>query len=620
MQKIKKLSSHEAQKIAAGEVIERPANIIKELLENAVDAGATQVSLHIADGGKKLIRVTDNGCGMSPEDAQLCFEKHATSKIEKIDQLDSITTFGFRGEALASIAAVAKVTLITKEEITNEGTKLQLEHGEVVTQETAPHTTGTDITVSDLFFNIPARKKFLKKAVTEYRHIQQLFHAFCYDYPHIHFKFFSENKLLLNCPPVATFVERCKQLWDKTTTSTIIEFSTQRDNGKLTISGAISHHHYYRYDRSGIFFFVNKRWIKNIHLSKALLKGYSNVLPNGRFPAACINITIEPHEVDINIHPRKEEVKFLHPLRLEQLLQGAVKQALDDHLSATIKSTVQKKSFAQQSSYNQALNAFRPQKDFIPQNAPFIPKPEAFSTRPQQATYNSFIAKMQQEQTADKIEQKDALVANRVFQQTVETHSNHFKLLGQYNKTYLLIEKDNGLFFIDQHAAHERILYEEFKKRFENIPTITLLFPQMISISQHDMQIIEPHLDIFTKHGITIEPFGTDQIIIHATPVHLKNIALDDLIKQVVGWITEYQNLDTSEFFKTIHEKLHAQMACKAAVKAGDILTHEQMHKLITDLQKVENRLTCPHGRPTGWLLELNDIEKRFKRDYKGKV
>ncbi len=327
MPRIHQLPPHEAQKIAAGEVVERPANALKELLENALDAGATQISVYIEDAGKQLIRIVDNGCGMSPEDAQLCYKLHTTSKVTSIDDLEKIQTFGFRGEALASISAVSKVTLITKEQEAQQGIKHALEQGNITKETTVPCTTGTDIQVHDLFYNIPARKKFLKKRETEWRHIIQLFQAFCLDYHVIHFKLFSEGKQVHNCPPAQNLTDRLTQLWGHSSAQHMIPVEKQHKQQSVTVTGAVSNHHYVRYDRNHLFFFVNKRWVKNHTLARALLKGYLNVLPPARYPAACIHIEIDPALVDINIHPRKEEVQFLHPRIVETLIQQAVREA-----------------------------------------------------------------------------------------------------------------------------------------------------------------------------------------------------------------------------------------------------------------------------------------------------
>ncbi len=371
MAKIKQLSPHEAQKIAAGEVVERPANIVKELIENSIDAGATRITVYIEDGGKRLIRVVDNGCGMDLADAQICFDRHATSKITHVDQLESIDTFGFRGEALASIASVSKITLITKEENVLEGTKIIVNTNTIVETNSVACVTGTDISVQNLFDNVPARKKFLKATQTEWRAIQLLFNAFCFDYSHIHFLLFSDGKQILNCPATTILKNRALQLWEPSTHNHLLELQADT-NSVISLSGVISDHQHYRYDRSGIYFFVNKRWVKNQHLSSAFIKGYANVLAAGKYPVAAVHITVPSNEVDINIHPRKEEVKFLHPRRVEQALQQAVKATLEKNLSQHLKKDVAIKP-ATPSPYSAQRNNFNSFgfDNFFENSAPF---------------------------------------------------------------------------------------------------------------------------------------------------------------------------------------------------------------------------------------------------------
>jgi DNA mismatch repair protein MutL len=607
MARIKQLSPHEAQKIAAGEVVERPANVVKELVENALDASATHISIYIEDAGKKLIRIVDNGCGMGQEDAHLCFKHHATSKITTVEQLSNLQTFGFRGEALSSIAAVSKITLITKETVAPLGIQLNLENLQATNEQTITCNTGTDIQIADLFYNVPARKKFLKTNDTEWRQIQLLFQAFCLDYKHIHFALYHQNSLVYNCPPVNDLAHRISQLYDHTIASQLIPI-TSETNG-IHIEGVISAHTYGRYDRSAIFFLVNKRWVKNHSLSKALLKGYANVLPPDKYPLACLHINLDPAQVDINIHPRKEEVQFLHPRIVEQAIQGAVKTGLENHLSAQLQKKVH---FAPQPSWqSQSVpRAFTP--EIAPLHAPqqFTPTPfvgqmqKSAPALVETATNSNFLpssAALNQAQSLD--------AAPSITQDFFDIH-----IVGQLHKTYILIEEKDGLFIVDQHAAHERILYEQFATRFEEVATIALLFPPIITLSEHEMGLLMSHEQIFARNHITIEQLGTNQVIVHAIPVHLKEINMDELVHQTIGWIEENQKCDPELFYKKVNEKLHAQMACKAAVKAGDTLTQTQMHQLIMDLQRVNNRFTCPHGRPTGWNISLYEIEKKFKR------
>ena len=605
MPKIKLLSAHEAQKIAAGQVVERPANVIKELVENSVDAGANAISIFIENGGKQLMRVVDDGCGMDEHDATLCFEKHATSKIQSVDELPTLTTFGFRGEALASIAAVSNVTLLTKQQKSTAGIKAIASEGNIeISPAACPE--GTDIAIHNLFYNVPARAKFLKKRETATRHILQTVQAFIFAYPHLHFQLTVDGKKLINCPPQETMFNRSAQIWDASTAKHMISIEATRSEKGVSLSGVISNHQWFRYDRSGIFFIVNNRWVTNHQLSRALLKGYNNVIPQGRHPMACISIMINPALIDINTHPRKEEIRFAHPRTIEQLIQETVRTALEQHVSKQIKKEV---SFYQ-TTPSKSLFSFTPASFLSSQKelesfeasfkaAPVTPAPSSFNSAP--STHSAPIA------SAFSVEQPAHPIS-------ILEKDDAYTLIGQYAKTYLLIEQEEGLYLIDQHAAHERILYEQFCNRFEDIPTINLMFPQLITCTPDDRALIEGHLDLFAQHSITIEPFSKDQLIIQSTPVHLKNAPLGELVKQVIGWIRESNGIDKEQFHKTVHDKLRAQMACKAAVKAGDTLTIEQMQELINDLHGIPNRFSCPHGRPTGWLMPLLDIEKRFRR------
>jgi len=637
MAKIKQLLPHEAQKIAAGEVVERPANIVKELVENSIDAGATRISISVQDGGKQSIRIVDNGCGMDYTDAQICFDRHATSKITRVDELESLNTFGFRGEALASIASVSQITLITKEDHTLEGTKIVIDANVITENTSVACTTGTDITVHNLFANVPVRKKFLKTTQTEWHSIQLLFNAFCFDYPHIHFLLVSDGKQILNCPATPTLKNRALQLWEPSTHNHLIKLHAG-ESTTLSFSGVISDHQHYRYDRSNIYFFVNKRWVKNQHLSSAFIKGYANVIPAGRYPIAAIHITVPTNEVDINIHPRKEEVKFLHPRRVEQALQQAVKAALEKNLSHQLKKDV---TFQPASNYSQPSREVFPFVSFDKLRTNGM---EAFSTKQDQSIWTNkiqrdpFVVSLPNH-TNDQVAAPQLMVPDdnpfplNETQLPLEERNNteyyapaeHYRLIGQYNTTYLLVEKEEGLFLVDQHAAHERILYELFSSNFNNVATIQLMFPQIITLSPYDINLITPHLDIFTTNGIIIEQCASDQLIVQSLPVHLKDQSLTDIVRETISWITDPTSLyelrragdiheNEQDLKKLLNNKLQAQMACKAAVKAGDTLTQEKMEQLLRDLEKTANRFSCPHGRPTGWLLSLNEIEKKFKR------
>lgn len=611
MPRIHQLPPHEAHKIAAGEVVERPANVVKELVENSLDAQATSISIYIEQAGKKLIRIVDNGHGMDPEDAQRCFDHHATSKITSVNDLTSLLTFGFRGEALSSIAAVSSVTLITKEASASEGVKIEIEGSQRTGLTSVACGTGTDISIQHIFYNVPARKKFLKSDDTEWRQIVLLFQALCLDYLSVHFSLYHDNVLIHNCPPAKDLSTRIMQVWDVSFSSNIISLSSQEKDG-IHISGSISNHYYARYDRSQIFFFVNKRWVKNGALSKALLKGYLNVLPQGRFPAACIFIEVPHEEVDINIHPRKEEVQFLHPRRVEFLLQESVKKTLETHVSKQIAN-----HHTTQFDFN--ASPFQTQSSSL--SAPAAPHTFMQHEPISSLTNNLFPTSMHMMHSFNLPPQE--LPIHTQASLTSMTHIDNstptmqpieFNIIGQLHKTYILLEHNDGLFMVDQHAAHERILYELFEHRFDDTAINQLLFPTVITVSSEIVTLITPHLGFLSNYGIVLEQFGDNQLILKATPIHAKDISYQELIITIAGWIQEDGSLATDALNQALDKKIRAQMACKAAVKAGDILSHAQMKQLLHDLYKIEHRFTCPHGRPTGWLLSLYDMEKKFKR------
>lgn len=610
MQKIKKLSAHEAQKIAAGEVVERPANVLKELLENAVDAQATKITIYIEDGGKSYIRIVDDGYGMSPEDARFCFEQHATSKIKSVDELTNIATFGFRGEALASIASVSRTTLITKEATAQQGTKIIIEANKIIADEAIHANTGTDIVVKDLFFNLSARKKFLKTNQTEWHQIQQLFFAFCLSHIHINFKLYNENRLLYTCPAATDIQERCAQLFEQKVASLMLPI--EYANNTIRITGLISDHQYERYDRTMIYLFVNQRWIKDTQLSHAFIKGYKQVLPPGRYPTGCLHITIDPKEVDINIHPRKQEVQFLHPRNVQQSITSTITQALENRLSNQLEKTVQFKPSSSNDLFftaprtQIAPQAFKP-FDF---DTFFVQQPSAFQDNAISAQTTHF------EHPSHRIQ---PMILQDQEQQPVpyETHQPSYTCIGQFKNTYIILEHVDGLLLIDQHAAHERILYEQFCAQHGNIATIKLLFAHTMHVSSQDFITITQYASLFAQYGIEIEPFGNNIVKIQTTPIQLKNASIDTIIKDAIAYINEYKELEQNAFADQLQKKLYANMSCKAAVKAGDVLTQELMQELIKNLYTSPNRFSCPHGRPTHYLLHIDEIEKKFKRDYR---
>ena len=592
---IRFLSPEDAQKVAAGEVVERPANIIKELIENSIDAQASKIEISLKQGGKISLTITDNGTGMTEDDARLCFKPHATSKLLSFDDLPDITTFGFRGEALASVCAVAKVTLTTKMQDSLEGLRLTIQEGKIISEKPVAAPQGTTFVVEDLFYNIPVRKKFLKTTATEFHQVTTLFKAFCLTYPTIHFILHHENTLVYNCPPTQSLKNRVAQLFDQAAFSCAQNLVSFEEKG-IIVTGLITTPHYSKYDRSGLFFFVNNRFVKNYQLARAVMKGFGNVLPAQKYPMAVIHITLDPHTVDVNIHPKKEEVLFLHPHLVEQAITKAVSHTLEQHISQNLQKT-----------------APVIHESFLPRST--IPSIFLNSTITEaQRSISTPTSFFQEKNTSLNLESSFPEKIPFIEENLTATPESSYRIIGQFDTTYLLLEHNDGLLLIDQHAAHERILYERFGNNFGKTETIQLLFPLIITISRSSLELLAPYHSLLQEHGILVEQFGSEQLRITAIPAYAKNVPVAELIQDLIGWLKENAAEPTPDFFKILTEKMRAQIACKAAVKAGDTLSFEAIEQLLKDLEKTQNCFSCPHGRPTQWLISSSEIERKFKR------
>lgn len=606
--RIKRLPLHEIQKIAAGEVVERPANIVKELLENALDAGATAIVITLEEGGKKYISVADNGCGMSPDDALMAVEHHATSKISSVNDLETIATFGFRGEALSSISAISTFTLRTKEAAADAATQLVFQAGALVRSELVAAQTGTTIIADDIFATIPARKKFLKTTETELRAIQHIVTAYALAYPAVALTLVHEGNAIVQCPAPLRYVpaehsgragsdfkpltlsarlssqsedgciegvrflrERVAHIFGVDHARTLLECSAHDENATMT--GLVGTPTLQRYDRSGLFLWVNNRFVKNPKIITAAIKGFEGMLPPGKYPVGYFFITIDSFQIDVNIHPRKEEILFVHPKKIEALMTSAVRAALKKHFSIA--------------------------QDFP---VPVMPTRQNF-TSAWQAPHRSYTPPISAQSSISQI-------PVHVPEQLSEQFSG--TILGQYAQTYIVVQKGEDLQLIDQHAAHERVLYNLFAKHFGHADTVQLLFPQTVTLAFEDAEIIQKHAALFAEHGILLERFGDREILVRSVPVHLKNAQLSECISEFVSWLAEDQSAEDK--IMRVHEKMRAKMACTAAVKAGDMLSPEQQRDLIMKLEQTEPNLTCPHGRPTRTIFTLAEIEKLFKR------
>jgi len=619
MKKIHVLDPHEAQKIAAGEVVERPANIVKELVENSIDAGAKSITIRIEKAGKERIIIEDDGCGMSEEDAVLCFTRHATSKLSSVDELTHISSFGFRGEALASVAAVSKVTLTTREGSSDLATCVTYHDGALQSKAEATRAQGTTIEIAQLFYSVPVRKAFLKQDETEWNALQKVVWGLALTHKHISFKLFRDRTLALNAPAVETLRDRLTQVWGHNIVPNMqdVVATPSLEKHSIRCSGLISQPSFWRYGRHNMFFFVNGRLVKNSELSKAVMKGYRNVLPPGRFPAVCLFLEISGKDVDVNIHPRKEEVRFTRP--------GIITRELEKVIKATLEEQVTHRLTQQQQAPLSAPQKVQPFSSLPPQ--PFMKQPQAATpviqtpghvNKAQPQTLHKEKPETMpapKQVTPEHITQPlQKVVEEQPVQQETLNLAQAPVIIGQLFKTYILIQSGEELIIMDQHAAHERVLYHEFSTHFENKEGTSLLFPQIVTLTQADMERVLAHTDFFTKQGIGIQQAGPLQVSITSTPPRIQKESLYDLIHEMAAMIAQYEHLDPEPFKRKLNEHIHSHMACKAAVKAGDTLDTDQMASLVKKLLQTPQRFICVHGRPTMWPITQKELEKKFRR------
>lgn len=668
MGKIKVLSPAEAAKIAAGEVVERPSTVIKELVENSLDAGATEIIVSIEKAGKTSISIRDNGCGMSPEDAQLSFHRHATSKITSASDLSTVTTFGFRGEALASIAAVSHVTLETREAEALLGTRCTATEATLESIEPVACQVGTTITVRDLFYNTPARKKFLKQDETEYNHCHSVMVDVILQHPGVTISFIRDGERVLFAPATPTLKGRLAQTWGHSLASQMIKLEDASEykeratkKQSLSLSGLISIPTVWRYNRSSILVFVNKRPVQNTELSRAVIAGYKNILPTGKFPAAVCMIEIDAGEIDVNIHPRKEEVKFSHPRLIAQAIEALVTRTLENYTSRILGDTRPQGPLSNELSFEQT-NAHQPKShpadikitgafkapDFGDPFRHYLETPEVRSTEKnlssrekkhteQRAPHPVEASDTSLQALLSKTEQRSPVPSTPLFAPQLETHSSATQarvplfgaleheapirthtpapiILGQLHKTYILIQNESGLVIVDQHAAHERVLYHRYKDRYTEKSATQLVFPPLLTLSDSAVRRISAHRDTLARQGIIFEVAGPAQLTILSTPPFLHASNFLDLFRQLDACIAEHEHESREKIERILNEHVHSHTACKMAVRAGDILSPAEMEELIQNLLDTPERMICIHGRPTMWPITLSELEKKFQR------
>lgn len=665
---VRLLDTNTANQIAAGEVVEKPASVVKELVENALDAGADKIEVTIFAGGTEYIRVTDNGCGMSEADAKMAVLRHATSKLTKAEDLLSLNTLGFRGEALPSIASVSNFTLLTRPESEEFATSVHIDGGENTEVTASGGSTGTTVIVENLFFNVPARRKFLKTVSTEGRYISELLTRLALSRPDVRFKLVNNDKEVLSTPGDGDLEHAIRALYGKNVAENLLEVSLNDPN--VRVSGFIGKPTLLKGTRQWQTFFVNGRCIGSKMLSKAMDHAYQSQIPKSGFPFAVINITVDTASVDVNVHPQKSEIKFSD----DSLIYKAMYKALTDALTKPMSAQKTQVTLLPDSELNvfvkpqsacapvtpapQVKPAYQPpqpvfksgaeqifktperKEDVQPapasesllvpeQPAPIVKKEQG----EQQAMWQPFddfaqtaatvsYSKGYQEPMLEVHEARSefakpqpteaAPVPNRETIAFTDTDSGMDTIwpIGQVDKTFIIAQSETTLYLIDQHAAHERILYDKLVASHEQIPSQQLLMPLYVDMAADDIALIEEHRDEFLALGVDAASAGESLLRVSSLPADINADAAEDFINAISKMLREMRNVNGSDLRQ---EVLH-MTACKAAIKAGQLLNMRQMRQLIIDLCNTTHPFTCPHGRPCMIEIDSNQLYKMFKR------
>jgi len=591
---IQLLSEKVINHIAAGEVVERPASVVKELIENAIDAQATDIVLELDDGGKNLIRVSDNGCGMNKEDALLALERHATSKITDLNDLANIITLGFRGEGIPSIAAVSRLEIITKasedegdknddtSDVSHEGTRIIADAGNVKKIERASCPAGTTITVKDLFYNTPARKKFLNAQQVETRGIIDYVSKVALMYPHIFFTVFHNKKCIINSPGTIHLLEKISHIWGRNVADSMLSVTYSEDG--INIKGYVSKPHEVRKTRKHQSIFVNGRYVRNECLSEAVESAYEALISKGSYPVMVLSITINPAEVDVNVHPQKLEVQFRNKEKTMGQITTSVKNALSGHsLIPAISSTKEQQVIAKDST--KAVETIRYEY------SPVQPRQTELTIHDPTAAYQ------RPEQGVASKDMPDICI------------------IGQIAKKYILAQCSNDLIVVDQHAAHERIRYEQISTALAKkaIESQELISPFSLELSAKEISLLLPNRETFEKLGFKFELFGKNTIIIRAVPIVFETVSDKNVIHDTIEEILLIKK-SAKAFQKDIKKEIISSLACHCAVRANEELTLTRMTGIIRELFACETPYTCPHGRPTTVKITEDELNKMFKR------
>ncbi len=698
MGRIRVLSDQVANQIAAGEVVDRPASVVKELLENALDAGANRIRVEVEAGGRKLIRISDDGCGMNRDDALLAFERHATSKLRTADDLLSISTLGFRGEALPSIASVARVTLETADGEGAAGTRIEIAGGRIRHVEDAALPRGTTIAVADLFFNTPARRKFLRAESTELSHVTALVTHYALAHPEKHFELLSASHTLVSAPPVTRTAERIYQIFGKETLAQLLPVAAEmplhhaglpeappwkrdpdevkRDPGMIRVSGFYSKPELQKLNRNSIYVFVNKRLIRDRLMIHAITEAYRNVIPPTSFPVVLLFLEIPAEEVDVNVHPAKIEVRFRQQSLMHDFVRDSLRTALIKARPAAGFLVAGAVPGASPSLMPPGISPLpgspedghsgpKPLEESDPvvtagDGAPFQLTPDVpaemtghlpFAAgdggsrgwQGQSAWGEALVSMLVAGQThrngdgalgpgdipgfegcspnqnglaaaatAAGTEQVEAEQASRNL-----NHLGNLRPLGQLKESFILAAGDDGLWIIDQHVAHERVLFEKIlrDRQVERVQRQRFLTPMLVELKPWQMVIFAEIAEELEKNGFEVEPFGPQTLAVKAAPVGLEGAALERMLSEVIEQSSpENAEPSRNEDLATLRSRVAASIACHSAIKVNTALDPVRMEWLLLELAKTQHPTSCPHGRPIALLYSWKEIQRAFHR------
>ncbi|HMH14484.1 MAG TPA: DNA mismatch repair endonuclease MutL [Edaphobacter sp.] len=652
MGRIRILSDLVANQIAAGEVVERPASVVKELLENSLDAGATRIRIEVEAGGRKLIRIADNGHGMVKDDALLAFERHATSKLRTSDDLLSISTLGFRGEALPSIASVSRLTLETRSPEDTAGTVVEIAGGNILRVEDAGLPTGTTITIRDLFFNTPARRKFLKSEQTELSHIAALVTHYALAHPTRHFELHSATQALLTAPSVPNAADRLFQIFGNDTSNYMLPTTAEMDftraglpepppwkrdldytppePGFLRITGFVSKPELQKLNRNAMYVFVNQRLVRDKLILHALTEAYRNIIPSTSYPVILLFLEMPPQEVDVNVHPAKTEVRFRQPSFVHDFVRDTVRTTLMQARPAASFATALNSPHGASSSLlidvsplpdGPAQPVFNP---IVPQSAP---DPTAADTAPflTPPSPNLTLAAPIVPPSLGRFafpghsipvgyETTEPIYEPAAPQQADTLYAlSTLKPLGQFRDSFILATNEEGLWIIDQHVAHERILFEKVlrERNTEQVQRQRLLMPLLVDLLPAQMITFAEIAEELERNGFEAEPFGPRTLAIKAAPVGLEGIELERMLEEVLAVTDRNQQTENAE---ARQRRIAASIACHAAIKINQPLDSAKIEWLLNALAKTEHPTACPHGRPVALRYSHKDIAKAFQR------